>query len=213
MVGESIDGDAATDGDDSRRGDTSRVGKAVEYLVAASCILVSGLELNVSTAFVDDEGVDLVFHRRGKSATLAVQVKSRSTAADVVKRHKFLADVRRATFRPRADLWMLFLVIDMNVALISDVWFVPSKKFDDLANKAKSGEIRRINASLKPDTGDKWQPYRMNFKDLPGRIRSMRSKVQRDGARPFFAMRMQRVRAGEARVGGGPVSLRKAVEP
>lgn len=41
--------------------DSARKGKAVEHLVAATCILVSGLELNVSTSFVDDEGVDLVF--------------------------------------------------------------------------------------------------------------------------------------------------------
>ncbi len=168
---DTINGDAAADGDESQHGNASRVGKAVEYLVATSCILGSGLELNVSTAFVNDEGVDLVFHRRGKSATLAVQVKSRSTAADVVKRDKFLADVRRATFRPRDDdLWMLFLVIDMSVALVRDVWFVPSKKFDDLANKAKGGEIRRINASLKPGTADQWKPYRLSFKALPGRI-------------------------------------------
>lgn len=46
--------------------DAARIGKAVEYLVAASCILASGATLNVSTSMVDDEGVDLVFHRRGR---------------------------------------------------------------------------------------------------------------------------------------------------
>jgi hypothetical protein len=39
--------------------DAGRLGKAVEHLVAATCILTSGLELNVSTSFGDDEGVDL----------------------------------------------------------------------------------------------------------------------------------------------------------
>ena len=47
--------------------------------MAASCILMSDLELNVSTSLVDDEGVDLVFHRKDYPARLAVQVKSRST--------------------------------------------------------------------------------------------------------------------------------------
>lgn len=163
-----IDGDAlVTEEGDAPGANASRVGKAVEYLVAASCILASDLKLNVSTAFVDDEGVDLVFHRRGKSATLAVQVKSRSTAAVIVQKQQFLADVRQVTFRPRAGLWMLFLVIDMPVAVIRDVWFVPSIQFDKLANKGKGGEIRRINASLNAGTGDKWKPYRMQFKDLP----------------------------------------------
>jgi hypothetical protein len=55
----------------------ARMGKASEYLVAASCILATRGELNVSTSLVDDEGVDLVFHRRGSVATLAVQVKAR----------------------------------------------------------------------------------------------------------------------------------------
>ncbi|MFF3659105.1 hypothetical protein [Streptomyces olivochromogenes] len=55
----------------------ARMGKAAECLVAASAILATGGELNVSTSLVDDEGVDLVFHRRGSSATLAVQVKAR----------------------------------------------------------------------------------------------------------------------------------------
>jgi hypothetical protein len=64
------------EGDDDWRAkspDASRIGTAVEYLVAATCILASRGELNVSTALVDDEGVDLVFHRRGASATLAVR--------------------------------------------------------------------------------------------------------------------------------------------
>jgi uncharacterized protein GlcG (DUF336 family) len=65
-------------------------------LVAASCILTSGLKLNVSTSLVDDEGVDLVFHRRGKSTTLAVQVKSRSMATKGISQHgRFYAQVKR----------------------------------------------------------------------------------------------------------------------
>jgi uncharacterized protein GlcG (DUF336 family) len=72
--------------------DASRIGTAVEYLVAATCILASRGELNVSTALVDDEGVDLVFHRRGASATLAVQVKARTTDTKVV-RSTFMIDL------------------------------------------------------------------------------------------------------------------------
>lgn len=53
------------------------MGKAAEHLVAAFCILTTRGELNVSTSLVDDEGVDLVFHRRNSTATLAVQVKAR----------------------------------------------------------------------------------------------------------------------------------------
>ena len=70
------------------------MGKAVEHLVASSCILASRARLNVSTSLVDDEGVDLVFHRRDGTATLAVQVKARTTDTKVVRGGRFLALVR-----------------------------------------------------------------------------------------------------------------------
>jgi len=54
---------------ESKHAGSARKGKAVEHLVAASCILASGGELNASTALVDDEGVDIVFHRRGRSTS------------------------------------------------------------------------------------------------------------------------------------------------
>ena len=53
------------------------MGKAAEHLVAAFCILATRGALNVSTSLVNDEGVDLVFHRRNSTTTLAVQVKAR----------------------------------------------------------------------------------------------------------------------------------------
>ena len=50
----------------------NRMGKAAERLIAVFCIRTTRGALNVSTALVDDEGIDLVFHRRGSTATLAV---------------------------------------------------------------------------------------------------------------------------------------------
>src|SRR5437016_5601654 len=92
--------------------DAARKGKAVEHLVASTCILASGLRLNVSTSLVDDEGVDLVFHRRQRSTKLAVQVKERAVTGAGMKRDRFRADVRSATLRPRTDLYMLFVAVD-----------------------------------------------------------------------------------------------------
>ena len=150
-----------------------RIGKAVEHLVAASCILATDTLLNVSTAFVDDEGVDLVFHQRGGTATLAVQVKSRSTDAAVVRRGSFIANVRKETFRPRPGLWMLFVVIDRRTATLGTTWFVPSSDFANLARPAGAQRRLRITASSKLGSHDKWTPYRMPFPDLPGRILSL----------------------------------------
>lgn len=170
--------------DSSRSAEASRVGKAVEHLVAASCILSSDLKLNVSTAFVDDEGVDLVFHRRGGSATLAVQVKSRSTDTSVVQRGQFIANVRSVTFRPRPELWMLFVVVDRMTATLKTVWLVPSVDYDRLANRLAGGKTRRITASLKPGSNDKWSPYRMKFEDLPDRLLALLEEMEADSVEP-----------------------------
>src|ERR1700730_7192850 len=96
----------------SRNADSGRIGKAVEHLVAASCIITSGARLNVSTSLVDDEGVDLVFFRRGGTATVAVQVKARMTDASPLSRGTYQAFVRSETFRVRDDLFMLFVAVN-----------------------------------------------------------------------------------------------------
>jgi hypothetical protein len=97
--------------------DAARKGKAIEYLVAATCILVSDLRLNVSTSLVDDEGVDLVFHRRDRPVTLGVQVKGRlMSAKTIASGGRFQASVRASTFRARDDLAILFVAVDGETA-------------------------------------------------------------------------------------------------
>lgn len=149
--------------------DSARKGKAVEHLVAATCILTSGLKLNVSTSLVDDEGVDLVFHRRGRSRTLAVQVKSRTTTAKgISQRNRFYATVRAATFRPRPDLYLLFVPVDADEGTFPFVWFVPSKPF---ARRAVNGKGRRVfSASTKDESNDQWRRYRVERADLADAI-------------------------------------------
>jgi hypothetical protein len=149
--------------------DAGRIGAAVEHLVAASCILASDAVLNVSTSLVDDEGVDLVFHRRGRSTTLAVQVKSRGSDTSVVQREQFIGNVRSQTFQSRPDLYMLFVVVDRPTATLGTVWFVPSVDFDRLARTTGKG-MRRFTASMKEGSGDQWRPYRMPFRELPDAI-------------------------------------------
>ncbi|MGE3960615.1 MAG: hypothetical protein AB7F65_02925 [Dehalococcoidia bacterium] len=153
----------------SKSPSAGRIGAAVEHLVAAACILASDAELNVSTSLVDDEGVDLVFHRRGQSTTLAVQVKARSTDTSVLRRGQFTAFVREATFRPRADLFMLFVVVDRASARLTRCWFVPSTQFDRLAGATNRG-TRRFVASNKEATADQWSQWRLPFEQLPSII-------------------------------------------
>jgi hypothetical protein len=150
--------------------DSARKGKAVEHLVAATCILVSEFKLNVSTSLVDDEGVDLVFHRREQSATLAVQVKSRSmSASTIAKRGRFIASVGASTLRARNDLYMLFVAVDTDTGTFEPVWFVPSIDFHN-KTKLNTRNRHRFAASMAPDTQDQWRPYRCARSELPQRI-------------------------------------------
>lgn len=106
-----------------------RMSKAVDFLIAATCILRSRGELNVSTSMVDDEGVDLAFPRRDSSTSLAMQVKARTSDSKGVRSGSFVTFVRSQTFRPCADLKMLFAAVDTTDGAVMKVWLVPSEDF------------------------------------------------------------------------------------
>ena len=143
-----------------------RMGKAVEYLVAASCILATDGELNVSTSLVDDEGVDLVFHRRDSSATLAVQVKARMSTSKRVQSQGVVAFVRAQTFKPRDDLDLLFLAVDVARGAVLTAWLVPSTTFAEIVGPPNSRGRHRFSASMKPDSKDRWSPFRLTPEQL-----------------------------------------------
>jgi hypothetical protein len=149
----------------------ARMGKAAEYLVAASSILATRGELNVSTSLVDDEGVDLVFHRRGSSATLAVQVKAR-----------LMAFVRSQTFQPRTGLDMLFVAVDVERGAIMTAWLIPSGTFREMVTEPNSVGRFRFSASMKSDSKDRWTPFRLTAAELPRRILVRLSELAKTAA-------------------------------
>ena len=109
------------------------MGKAAEHLVAAFCILATRGALNVSTSLVDDEGVDLVFHRRNSTTTLAVQVKARMSDSKQVQSEGFVAFVRSQTFQPRCGLDMLFVAIDVARGAVMNAWLIPRGLFKGIS--------------------------------------------------------------------------------
>lgn len=173
--------DDADAGEDylSKRPASGRIGKAAELLVAAMCILATGGELNASASFVDDEGVDLVLHRRGSSAMLAVQIKCRTSTAVQVRRERFAAQVRSQTLRARDDLDMLFVVVDAEVGAITTAWLVPSPAFQAAASRTGDGHLR-FRASLKQGSNDQWSPYRLTARQLPERVLSRLAQIEQD---------------------------------
>ncbi len=157
-----------------------RMGKAVEYLVAAACILSTRGELNVSTSMVDDEGVDLVFHRRDSAATLVVQVKARMSDSKRVRAGGLVAFVRSQTFRARADLDMLFVAVDIERGSVMKAWLVPSVEFAALLKPQNSGKYR-FGASLKDDTKDRWAGHRLEANELAPAILKRLGELEASG--------------------------------
>lgn len=164
-----IEGEGADDYLD-KSPSAGRMGKAVEYLVASACILASRGELNAATSLVDDEGVDLVFNRRASSATLAVQVKARMSDSKRVQAGSFLAFVRSQTFRPRRDLDLLFVHVEVTEARLLTAWLIPSADFAAMAGTPNSRGRLRFSASLKPDSQDRWRKYRLEPAELAPRV-------------------------------------------
>ena len=148
-----------------------RMGAAAEYLIAATCILATRGELNVSTSLIDDEGVDLVFHRRGSPRTLAVQVKARmSDGKQVSEQQRCITQVRAQTFRPRSDLDLLFAVVDPSVGALRMAWLVPSQDFAAMEPATDAQQRLRFSASMKPGSRDRWTPYRLEPQQLANRV-------------------------------------------
>jgi hypothetical protein len=147
-------------------------GRAIEWLLAAQCILASNGRLNVSTAMVDDEGVDLVFNIKGTPKTLAVQVKSRfASAQSIQKRGNYRAEVRRKVFRPRDNLYLLFVLFDdMETLNIEQAWLVPSQDFERLTTGQRQERPRLVFAVNIRGTQNVWFPYRCTRRDLTDRI-------------------------------------------
>ena len=154
----------------SKSPSAGRMGKATEYLVAATCILTTRGELNASTSLVDDEGVDLVFNRRNSTATLAVQVKARMSDSVRVAGGGFVAFVRAQTFTPRPDLDMLFVAVDVITGALIHAWLVPSVDFAERCGSVNSRGRMRFVASPKPSSKDKWISYRLTPAQLAPKI-------------------------------------------
>jgi len=92
-----------------------------------------------------------------------------SDSKTVRTKQRFIAMVREATFAPRADLAMLFVLADVAKGQYTTAWLVPSEEFACRA-KVRSDGKRRFVASLKPDTKDQWVSFRHTAATLPAEI-------------------------------------------
>jgi hypothetical protein len=146
------------------------MGKAVEHLVASMCVLGTGGDLNAWTSIVDDEGVDVMLQRRNHPETLALQVKSRfTTAKGIAEKQRFHTQVRKATFKPKKELHMLFAVVDPSEVALKTIWIVPSLKFVKAAPLSPHLKYKFV-ASAKPGSKDKWARYLVAPQNAPNHL-------------------------------------------
>jgi len=160
----------------SKHAGASRKGKAAEQLIAAISVLATGGELNALTALVDDEGVDLSFKRRNGTRTLDVQVKARFSddggSKALREKGQFTSVVREQTFRPRDDLYILFVAIGGPRGAVETAWLVPSRDLEDAGMRVRLNGQPGIKfvASAKATSQDKWRTYRLAPDEWPARL-------------------------------------------
>ncbi|QRP43154.1 hypothetical protein [Amycolatopsis sp. FDAARGOS 1241] len=153
------------------------MGKAVEHLVAATCLLASRGELDAATSLADDEGVDLVFNRRGSSAMRGFQVKARMSGSKRVQAGSWRPCGSRRS-APRSALHLLFVSVDIAEARLVTAWLVPSTDFAAKAGSSNALGRWQFSPSLKEQSQDRRRSYRLEPAELAPRV--LDRLVQRD---------------------------------
>jgi len=74
-----------------------------------------------------------------------------------------VAFVRAQTFKPRDDLDMLFVAVEVARGAVLTAWLVPSTSttFAEIVGPPRSRGRHRFSASMKPDSKDRWSPFRL----------------------------------------------------
>jgi hypothetical protein len=149
---------------------SSLKGKIAATLIGMTCAQGSNGEINFASPFVDDEGVDLIFFKRGGSGkALLVQVKSRTMQSKLLSRGTFRVQVRRASFKPRDGYYFIFVALDESGRGLRDtLWFIPSVDFETKLRGQKGEKVLVFQSRF--DSRDMWEEYRTNLEELPQRI-------------------------------------------
>lgn len=136
---------------------TTQVGAIAEILVACQLMLASDGRLSTFTPIADDDGTDLVVVDKLSGRQLRIQVKSwRAFQSEPPGTVQF--DVRRKTFTPHADNFILAAVLDPETASIWRAWLVPSTELESVAHTHAEKFALAPNPSAA--SNDKYTPYR-----------------------------------------------------
>ena len=149
---------------------SSLKGKIAATLIGMACAQGSNGEINFAAPFVDDEGVDLIFFRRGGSGkAILTQVKSRTMQSKLLSRGTFRVQIRRVSFKPREGYYFIFVAFDpLTRGLFDTLWFIPSVDFERKLVGQKGEKVLVFQSRF--NSRDMWEEYRTNLEELPQRI-------------------------------------------
>ena len=149
---------------------SSLKGKIAATLIGMACAQGSNGQINFASPFVDDEGVDLIFFRKGGSGkAVLAQVKSRTMQSKLLSRGTFRVQVRRASFKPRDGYYFIFVAFDESgKGLFDTLWFIPSVDFERKLVGQTNEKVLVFQSRF--TSKDMWEEYRTNLEELPRRM-------------------------------------------
>lgn len=139
-------------------------------LVGMACAQDTEAKINFATPFVDDEGIDLIFFKRGSSGKVVLaQIKSRTKESKLLSQGIFRVQVRRASFKPRTGYYFIFVALDESkTGLFDTLWFIPSIDFNSSLVGQKNKKVLVFQSKF--NSNDMWKKYRLKLTELPNRI-------------------------------------------
>lgn len=134
---------------------STQIGAIGEAIIAAGLMHASGGRLCPFKPLADDDGTDfLVFDKLTKNA-LPIQLKCR-TGFDDPQRQTAQFDIRLKTFAREGSGFLLAVVLEQT--LVRAAWLIPARELTAVARATPEKLV--VVACAKPDTKDKFKPYR-----------------------------------------------------
>ena len=136
---------------------STQIGKIGETIVGAQLMLASEGRLSPFLPIADDGGIDLIIHDKLTGRSLTLQVKARvAKLEDRLGYTQF--DVRTATFRDDAGMFLLAILLDMDQGGVQRAWLIPMVELSAIS--MRKAERLTITPNPSPDSQDRYTPYR-----------------------------------------------------
>jgi hypothetical protein len=125
----------------------------------------------------DDDGIDIIVNRKGDFKPIFVQVNSRF---NLDANGNYSKDIGTNTFRDNDKFFLCFFLYNIEDYDVEKIWFIPSKDFKKQAIEINPVEYKqklRFSANPKDKSGDMWNQYKIEKKELAKKIEEEINKL------------------------------------